>query len=83
MRVNVTQRDIDKGHPVMATLCPIARSLHRHATMRDAAVSTRMIYDPSVGYIDLPKSAKKFVEMFDNGEPVKPFSFRINTNVVN
>ena len=74
MIVKVTRRDIKNGHLKDEKSCPIALALRR-LSFKGCKVDG---YDWSFGNAEakLPKSARNFVEAFDNGKPVKPFSFR-------
>lgn len=74
MRIYVTAEDIRDGLPRNCHACPIYRALKR-AGLKVTGV-TRMIVDMYRGSTyRLPKSAIEFISRFDNGKPVKPFSF--------
>lgn len=78
VRIEVTQEDIDKGkHGAMS--CPVAR-----ATSRAFGYSVAVWGD----YIDVRKTTSKtvfcapgevgrFIDAFDSGRTVKPFTFTI------
>lgn len=70
--VKVTQKDIDGGVPGRAKNCPITIALRR-----EFKGSWMVICDAysSKGKIYLGRKARKFISRFDNGLPVKPFSF--------
>jgi hypothetical protein len=74
--INVTQRDIDKGDPYVGDLCPVARAMCRAFKKGLGFVNTDGD-TIEIGYntYKAPKSVDTFVDKFDNGETVKPFSF--------
>jgi hypothetical protein len=80
-RIRVTNRAIINGDRHSQTECPIAlamRSLFRHGEwlrVRDDEVRIGDLH--CYHCIPLPKSAKIFISRFDEGNPVKPFSFTI------
>lgn len=86
--VNVTERDIQYGVPRDVFSCPIARSLRRHKEFKDLTfeVSKRLVTlagyhpywsDPRGMIARQPEVARKFIERFDLGEPVEPFTFKL------
>lgn len=79
--IRVTAEDIKSGRRSSPDSCPIASALYR----------MEFEEGPSVGYdecsfsrggkrlkVPLPESAQVFIEHFDLGEPVKPFSFYLD-----
>ena len=77
MRVNVTRADINKGCPESVHFCPIARAVRRKGYKRVSVGNTICIgqYGHGLREFDLPYTAMNFVDNFDAGEVVKPFSF--------
>lgn len=80
--ITVTQADIDaaqKNCPLRTKFCPIARAVRRHKSWKRWRVSLRDIYSLNIDTKDipLPKRAVTFIDRFDNGMSVKPFSFTI------
>lgn len=81
MTINVTQEHISKGKRY-AWECPIALAL-KDAICRWCGpnVGTNYIgfYDKSEirHIVETPVAAQEFIRKFDNGKPVKPFSFEI------
>lgn len=84
--VKVTALDIKNGIMEDDELCPVAIALKRYKNeLRRCAMLTEV----SVGILGIelsfsesasikfPAPARKFIERFDGGLPVKPFSFRI------
>jgi hypothetical protein len=75
LNIQVTQADIDEGHPLACASCPVAlatsRAMHRPARV-DAFITV-------VGYPrlvwSLPDAVYSFIKAFDAGLPVVPFSF--------
>ena len=79
VRIEVMQEDIDKGERTACEFCPVARAVCR-------ALGERLGYAKVDGFsIDLgvwpeeeyrtPAVVNAFIERFDAGEPVEPFSF--------
>ena len=86
--VKVTALDIKNGVMQDGASCPIANALKRYTDelrVCRAPVcevgSTEIELDfpePTPRAIQLPAKARAFVQRFDNGQKVKPFSFRIS-----
>lgn len=75
LKINVTKADIKNGEPGEPRYCPIAIAFNR-VSMYNVKVTNRVfLVDDSV--YQLPKMAKNFTTLFDNGYPVKPFSFNV------
>lgn len=77
IRVNVTQRDIERGVADAVGSCPIARALRRHAGWERAFVTSNRAYVPNGQTARLPSIAASFTARFDYGYEVKPFSFTL------
>ena len=81
--IEVTAEDIRLGEKHSACRCPIARAAARlmGAPLGDAPVAvggpTMGTYWPDLTTADyeLPASAVSFIEAFDTGDAVKPFTF--------
>ncbi len=79
IKIIVTKTDIQKGKRDTSNLCPVAKAIRRCAGLYGIDV-----YGDELGFgialrrlVDLPKKVSKFVERFDFGKPVKPFSFTL------
>ena len=83
MKINVTATDIDKGIRSDDTHCPIALAVKRALRKRkglfvtDIGIEWENKDERIEKLCGLPARARKFVERFDEGKPVKPFSFNI------
>ena len=83
MKIEVTQKDIDKGLKSTCYYCPIALAFKRKIKSEIAlgvAVNAKNVHhfhEKSWHRYDLPKEAKKFIQRFDSDQPVKPFTFEI------
>ena len=77
MKITVTKRDIRLGRKHNCEGCPIARSIRRATGDRTIQVGCDNIFLANEKYVSipLPLKVKKFIEAFDEGEAVKPFSF--------
>lgn len=79
MKINVTQEHINTGEAGNCKACPVALAL-LDAGIALAGLSvgqdeiTWMRSVPTYR-IDTPSRVAKFIEAFDEGAPVKPFSF--------
>ncbi len=87
MKIKVTLKDIEEGYRGSCYDCPIALAFRRE-------VKTTSITGLSVGAArilhreaytwnayTLPKKAQTFVKRFDDGKPVKPFTFEIEKDL--
>jgi hypothetical protein len=75
--VKITADDIAAGETVSANNCPIALALKRHFPRRkEIAVGDWSIRLGST-VIGIPKKAERFLDRFDDGKRVRPFSFEI------
>jgi hypothetical protein len=85
VRINVTQRDIERGSLGLSTSCPIARAIKRTRWGRSkltVSVGRSTVRAISLGAwgasaYTLPGDAQDFVAVFDRGYPVEPFSFTL------
>ena len=73
VRINVTQRDIERGGLWDVERCPLARAFRRH--YKEATVGCWDVSLGKLGGYALPDSAKQFRLRFDDGKKVRPFSF--------
>lgn len=76
MLIEVTQADIDKGEASNCSECPVALAARRAFLSRNVSVN-QVILCTNQDIYSLPKSARQFILDFDDGKPVKPFSFQI------
>ena len=78
MTIKVTQEDINNGEKSSCTGCPIALALRRKfRAAKQVEVGTSMVniwYDEKLKQIKLPKSITTFIERFDDGCGVQPFT---------
>ena len=82
--VNVTAQDIARGVKHDPCWCPVARAIRRHiqrAVLVDVGPEQLDFYDND-GYLvypraTLPSEAATWVDEFDTGFPVQPFSFEV------
>ena len=88
MKVTVTREDIAIGQRDSIVSCPIARALKRSLAklvtdqgmppmLIDVRVWATFWYVPGGPRASLPASAQQFINDFDLGRPVTPFSFTI------
>lgn len=84
LTVDVTQADIDAGTPKAKCGCPIALALDRAGHAASIIIDDQQ---PSVGCVnvfisglwaDLPDEASCFVDRFDAGRSVQPFTFTLD-----
>lgn len=72
--INVTKYFIRRGTRCQSTACPVALAIHR-AGLRGLSVDRWGVFKDGLADMRFPKKVSEFIERFDNGEPVKPFSF--------
>jgi hypothetical protein len=80
MRIEVTQEDIDNGLKGKCDSCAVALAAKRAFGNRIILVDGEqmdVIDNGKWDVLDLPDSAVAFIEAFDTGKPVKPFSFEL------
>lgn len=73
MKLTITQEDIDAGEKCHTGNCPIAMSLKR-VGFKNALVGMPLIF---LGYgksVQTNKTQRRFINRFDKGLPVKPFT---------
>ena len=84
MRINVTQQHIMKGLRKSPVYCPISRSINKATglivTTQNMRNSPNVILRDGHGYwrdLALTRNERKFINNFDRGNPVSPFSFEL------
>lgn len=85
IKIDVTQEDIDKGEQGTPNACPIALACVRAGyTNPDVDGLCISITAPDGGRVHAvtPKVATLFVEYFDGGLEVEPFSFEIDADEI-
>lgn len=81
MKVSVTQDDIDHGERHCCERCPVARAIRR--VIGDMPVVEVERDNVTIGplggwtYATLPTRATKFIDRFDVGLKVAPFTFEL------
>jgi hypothetical protein len=82
MRIEVTQEDIGNGKRKSCWGCPIALAVGRTANLSfgERFVGSTFIewFDGRWHRSEVPPLAAQFIEAFDAGKPVKPFSFELS-----
>lgn len=81
--ITVTESHIKRGNIAESKSCPIALAFHsKKYTNVDVDGDTVVFTNRSGREIDfaLPNKAKKFIDRFDSGKKVKPFSFTLKYN---
>lgn len=77
--INVTQKDIDQGDRDKCQTCPVALALNRVAKKPWVEYGYIRFSDGhSRCAVAVPAGVHDFMEEFDTGEDVKPFTFKIN-----
>ncbi len=79
--IKVTAEDIKRGIADSCWNCPIALAANRldknMSKWNKTRVTETQIIIPGKKKQDLPSTAKDFIERFDLGEKVEPFTFEI------
>lgn len=81
-RITVTQNDIDLGLRKSFCDCPVARAVRRafrvkpwrKVYVRHEGILVGEPDDERVWMSDMPDHIEKFIERFDKGKPVEPFT---------
>lgn len=76
LRINVTKKDIAKGKRREPEDCPVALAIKRQK-VAIICVGIDRIWIADKDAISTPKTVQRFIERFDCGNPVKPFSFTL------
>jgi hypothetical protein len=74
MRIRVTDNHIGKGERRSIFCCPIALAIKKRIGMRNISVGIHQVRIEGKLF-ELPSEAKGFIEDFDTGRPVAPFTF--------
>lgn len=80
MLIEVTREDIDHGLAGSCGSCPVALAIRRRFPDGWVRVGIRCVYAGGRAY-HLPSGAIEFIERFDGGMPVEPFSFELDIRV--
>lgn len=75
--ITVTAEDIAQGLRLSPSACPIAKAVYR-ATDWAVLVDGTNLLTGGDGTVKLPTEAQTFINRFDNGMLVVPFSFEVN-----
>lgn len=76
MLIKVTAEDIKNGKRALTDCCPVALATSR--LLGKVRVTPRYLYATNVMVL-LPLVAVNFIYKFDRGEPVRPFTFELET----
>ena len=78
MLIEVRQSHIRCGEPRSYTRCPIALALSPYLGETPFVVDCDQVcLQGAKRKLHLPRSAQRFIALFDEGKPVKPFRFRL------
>lgn len=81
MKINVTAKDIRMGIRGNCLKCPIAIALKRAFKAKEVTVTTITFLVDRLKFriheLDDDSNIVSFIEDFDQGVPVKPFSFEL------
>ena len=81
MKITVTQEDIENGSPSEWDACPVALALARATGKKWLVCPTRFKLPAPDNYGNGPPMSYEvstFVEAFDSGKPVEPFTFEFD-----
>lgn len=79
MKIQVTQDDIDKGEIENPNTCAIARAVKRETHRRHVGIYEDNGIEIEKDHYKMPwtKTIRNFIDRFDKGEKVRPFSFEL------
>lgn len=72
-KIEVTERNIKEGDNTFSN-CPVARAVRRVTKAKKVEVGSGYI-DSAKWWVLIPFKVAKFIGDFDDGLPVKPFTF--------
>ena len=83
IKIQVTEQDINRGRKHSTANCPIAKAIRRQVKEKQTASSGANVISVTPehirfgDYVDktVSRSAKRFMNKFDRGGEVRPFSF--------
>lgn len=82
MIIKVEQKHIKKGKPRNINFCPVALAIAEQveglSSVRVRQTDIGIGKDGYIYYTNSPPKVCMFVSNFDEGMPVKPFSFELN-----
>lgn len=79
MKITVTQADIEEGRPYNCNLCPVALAVSRAFRVPQHAVSVDGLFiTVNDQNYDPPALVDEFIQAFDDGKKVIPFSFDLD-----
>ena len=81
MQITVTQAHIDAGLRCDCDKCPLVLAFREKVGPCSVGAGTLILFRPSFRMLPLPDEALQFRRDFDEGRPVKPFSFKM-TNLL-
>jgi hypothetical protein len=73
--IRVTAKDIKNGKKADPFLCPVALAMRR--IFKTAVIYSDSFDTDEISLWPLPYNVYKWIERFDHGGTVKPFSFKI------
>jgi hypothetical protein len=77
MKIFVTKHYIRYGLRYSRNFCPIARAVKRQTRWKEVDVQNEVFFEGTNVESKLPLKAMEFIDRFDEGQYVKPFSFVI------
>lgn len=77
MRINVTQEHIDRGVRGDCAACPIALATTEVIHERVGVVGLHIIDNDGIPIKETTVKMRQFMDNFDDGKPVQPFSFNL------
>jgi hypothetical protein len=79
LTIDVTWEDIDRGQRGICARCPIALAAERAGIQQPLVFSLGIWHHSGSGFwSSIPDEAIRFLEDFDTGSPVAPFTFEVN-----
>jgi hypothetical protein len=79
IRVSVTAADITAGTRGRARSCPVCLAMNRATGKKGVAGRLLLWPDDRAGHVATPPAVAAWMEDFDEGRPVRPFTFEIAT----
>lgn len=77
MKIEVTQTMIDEGEACSCSGCPVALGIVKSTGTKQVWVEDHRAWIDG-NLKNLPDPAVAFIDAFDSGKPVRPFSFELD-----
>lgn len=82
MKISVTKEHINNGQTCKSVHCPIALAIKEHFDTFVSVGPCEVAIGGPFNNIPLPQIARRFIEDFDYGDSVEPFTFELESRTI-